>query len=140
MLMLCFWQNNYAQDFNPVTWSAELTQEDGQNTLIFSADIIQGWYLYSQEIGEDGPIPTSFAIDLGSGNWEEIEAKEESAFQIQKFDEMFQMDLIKYENQVNFIYPLLEVDGTIKARVEFMCCDDMQCLAPKTEELTINLK
>ena len=50
-----------AQIYDPVTWS--FTQEQispDEIELKFTADIEEGWYLYSQTIEDDGPVPTSF--------------------------------------------------------------------------------
>ena len=98
--------------------------------------------MYSQEIDEGGPIPTSFKLSYDGENFEFINPIENSKYKIISTDEMFLMELIKYKNEVRYTYPLDKVinNGTIQASVEFMCCDDTQCLAPKTVELTLNLK
>ncbi len=135
-------QFSFAQELDPVSWYAEIVSEKENHTLVFTAQIESGWYLYSQHIEEGGPIPTTFMLTLASNQLEAISAEEESEFQIKKLDEMFQIELTKYKNKVKFIYPLDEsvVAGTIYAQVEFMCCDEAQCLAPRIEKFTLNLK
>lgn len=131
-----------AQDLNPITWQVDCTKKEGVQQLEFTASIKEGWYLYSQEIDEGGPIPTSFKLSYDGENFEFINPIEKSKYKIISTDEMFLMELIKYKNEVRYTYPLDKVinNGTIQASVEFMCCDDTQCLAPKTVELTLNLK
>jgi thiol:disulfide interchange protein DsbD len=49
----------FSQIFNPVEWS--FSQEDlgdSEYNLVFEANIEDGWYVYSQNVGDDGPIPT----------------------------------------------------------------------------------
>ena len=53
----------FSQIFNPVQW--EFSKEDLGNSeydLFFTATIDDGWYLYSQYVEEDGPLPTSFTF------------------------------------------------------------------------------
>lgn len=136
-----------AQEIDPVTWEATLESEGDEQALIMKASIEDGWYLYSQFIGEDGPIPTSFAIGTADEENEQtkysfIETKESSDYTINTFDEMFQMELTKYKKSASFRYEIMENldDQTIYIMVEYMCCDDMQCLPPVTKELIINNK
>jgi regulatory protein YycI of two-component signal transduction system YycFG len=45
-----------AQIFNPVSWDFSQKQvSDNEIELQFKATIDDGWYLYSQFIGDDGP-------------------------------------------------------------------------------------
>ena len=57
--------------YDPVDWSFELVQEEGSNEaeLVFTARIDEGWHLYSQFLGDDGPIPTQFYFK-DSANYE----------------------------------------------------------------------
>ena len=98
--------------------------------------------MYSQEIDEGGPIPTSFKLSYDVKKFESIKPKEISKYMLVSMDDMFLMELTKYKNDVRYTYPLDKAmtNGTIQIIVEFMCCDDTQCLAPKTVELTLNIK
>ena len=49
-----------AQILHPVKWSFSLEQSESETTLLLKATIEKPWHLYSQDIGEGGPIPTSF--------------------------------------------------------------------------------
>ena len=53
----------FSQIFNPVEW--EFSKEDlggGEYELFFKASIEDGWYLYSQFVEDDGPLPTTFTF------------------------------------------------------------------------------
>ena len=50
-----------AQIYDPVSWTFSQEQiSSDEIELTFSAEIEEGWYLYSQNIADDGPVPTSF--------------------------------------------------------------------------------
>ena len=53
-----------AQIYDPVTWDFgyEKTGEK-QYELIFTASIEEHWHMYSMDIPDGGPIPTSFSFD-----------------------------------------------------------------------------
>lgn len=63
LLLLTISNDIYGQILNPVKWSwkAEKINETEYN-LVFHAKIDKTWAVYSQFIGEDGPVPTSFTF------------------------------------------------------------------------------
>lgn len=131
-----------AQDLDPVKWTYKAQEKDKLMFITFTAEIQEGWYLYAQDIPKGGPIPTSFHFETDNSVTFEVFAEESSDHLVAKYDEMFAMDLKKYKNQVVFTYTP-EVDKeikTIKGYLEFMCCDDLQCLPPKIIEFSLNLK
>ena len=129
-----------AQDLNPVAWTFEEEMINEELVLTFQAAIQEGWYLYAQEIPEDGPIPTSFNFE--SPELEDIHLEEKSKYLIDVYDEMFGINLKKYKKDVVFTYKLDPslYDETISGYVEFMCCNGTECLPPKQIDFTFNLK
>ena len=144
LLILLFVSSHFAfaQDLDPVKWEYEVIQESDETIIVFTAHIEDGWYLYSQEIEEGGPIPTSFNFETDGAVSFEALAEEKSDFVVDAYDEMFAMNLKKYKHEVVFTYhpTFNEPIENIKGYLEFMCCDNMQCLAPKIIEFTLNLK
>lgn len=132
----------FAQDLHPVVWEFEaVSNEDQVSTkLIFNAKIEDGWYLYAQELPEGGPIPTHFYFDEVAGIEFSEFCKETSDFLVEKYDEMFAMNLRKFKHEVSFTQEILNPSNqeNITGYLEFMCCDDTQCLAP--EIVTFNFK
>ena len=53
-----------AQELDPVQWEANLLNTDSIAQIEINATIEDGWYLYSQFVSEDGPIPTSLSFGL----------------------------------------------------------------------------
>ena len=55
---------SFGQILEPVTWSFSSEKvSDTEYDLIFTADIDPEWAVYSQFIGDDGPIPTTFTFE-----------------------------------------------------------------------------
>lgn len=130
-----------AQIQEPVKWafSAERTSSS-EAELIFTATIDNGWYLYSQNIPEGGPVPTGFYFEESSAFQlvgEVVEPKP-----IEKFDEIFNMDLRYFKDKPVFrqkIKPLTNESFRIIGYVEFMCCDNTSCLPPTAVDFEITV-
>ena len=124
----------------PVKWSTSYEVQDLYIKVIVHADIEEGWHLYSQNLEDGGPIPTSFYLDTSSafaplGSWSEGEPHVE-------YDPNFEMDLAFFSESADFTILLepKETDFTVKGELEFMVCNDEMCLPPtyvdfKTESL-----
>ena len=118
---------------SPITWSFEAKALDnGQYEIHCIADIEQGWYIYSQHLDPDeGPIPTSILLEEGEG-YEVVGKAMESGNKKEGHDAIFDMFIIKYSDQATFsrIIELKNNSVTITGAIEFMTCDDEQCLPP----------
>lgn len=140
-LFFAIGQTVQAQILEPVEWSYEaVAQEDGTYQLLFTAKMDKGWYVYSQDIEDGGPIPTTFEFEENDA-FKIVGDIEEKGELIEKFDEMFDMNIKKYPNEVTFV---ANVKGKAGAEIEgyltFMTCDDMRCLPPEDVDFTITLK
>ena len=52
-----------AQIFTPVSWTfSHEMLSDNEFELSFTANIDEGWYIYSQSLADDGPVPTEFTF------------------------------------------------------------------------------
>lgn len=125
-----------AQIHNPVKWKTAVEKiSDNEYYLVATASIEAGWKLYAQNIPPKGPIPTSFAFEK-SANFE-LMGKTEESKPIQKHDKVFDMEIAYFHNQAVFKQRIKIVKPitSIKATVEFMSCDDSNCLPPDTVDL-----
>ncbi|WP_235298605.1 protein-disulfide reductase DsbD domain-containing protein [Portibacter marinus] len=117
---------------DPVKWTFEVEKvSENEYKLLYKADIEQGWAIYSQHIEEGGPIPTSFTIEEQDGV-ELVGAVVEPAEVEKKFDDIFEMDLIKINGPAIF-YQMVKTTTsapTIKGFLTYMSCDDSKCLPP----------
>lgn len=129
-----------AQD-SPVAWSffSEKTGTD-EYTITYSADVKPGWYIYSQHTDPAGPVPTGFypadnaAIELVGAVTEEGKKKE-------GMDALFGVNVIKFSGLVLFRQKIkAKVGNTITGYLEFMACDDEQCLPPQEVDFEITLE
>ena len=69
---------------------------DTEYKLISKATIESGWHLYSQNVPEDGPIPTSFVYDESNGAFKFIDNTSEEKGQTID-DPVFQMKIKFFE-------------------------------------------
>ena len=125
----------YGQIFDPVKWDFSVEQQDGSNqaSLVLTATIEDGWHLYSQHLDDDGPIPTTFNF-ASSADYRLIGETEETTKPILEYDPNFEMDLLYFSKKAIFtqnIELLKAGPVTITGELEFMVCDEKQCLPPK---------
>lgn len=124
----------------PVTWT--LSQERLSETefmLTFQADIDEGWYVYSQNLEDGGPIPTSFYFEENTDA--QIDGKPEEIGKPKSgFDAMFDMNVTKYANQVTFKQKVTISNSTsLTGYLTYMTCDDEKCLPPTDEDFSFDL-
>ena len=129
----------FSQIFNPVQW--EFSKEDLGNSeynLFFTATIDDGWYLYSQYVEEDGPLPTSFTF-FESDKYELI-GKTNEDDPIKEYDPNFDMVLSYFTKQVVFNQKVkINSDKiAINGELMFMVCDATQCLPPEYVDFSFN--
>lgn len=129
-----------AQETTPVGWtfSAQKVAEK-EYDLIFTADIDPGWYIYSQKANEDGPIPTSFYYNADPG-FQPVGIPTEEGDKKEGMDEMFGIHLVKFAKKATFKQRVMltEEIESISGYLEFMCCNDKQCLPPRTIDFAFN--
>jgi thiol:disulfide interchange protein len=138
--LLAIWSGQ-AQILEPVKWSTSVEKvSDTEYKLISKATIESGWHLYSQNVPEDGPIPTSFVYDESNGAFKFIDNTSEEKGQTID-DPVFQMKIKFFEKSANFVQKVavLGEETTVNGIVEFMVCDDSRCLPPTEVELVFNL-
>lgn len=137
---LTIWASQ-AQILEPVKWATSVEKvSDTEYILNSKATIEPGWHLYSQNVPEDGPIPTTFTYDDSKGGLEIIgNTVEEEGHTID--DPVFQMEIKFFEKTATFKQHV-KVSGEqtiVKGFVEFMVCDDARCLPPTEAELVYDL-
>jgi len=144
ILLFCLFAGQFfvsAQIHEPVKWSTSVEKiSDGEFKLISKASIETGWHLYSQDVPDDGPIPTAFTYDDDDGAFKIIgNTLEEEGHTID--DPIFNMEIKFFENSAVF-EQTIEVLGdktVVNAFVEFMVCDDTKCLPPTEVDLVFDL-
>ncbi len=122
-----------SQILKPVTWEFE-TKKLSENTyeLSFIANIDSHWAIYSQQIGEGGPIPTSFAFDLEEGYTKTGHVTEAEDNKVNKHDPVFDMQVSKFYDKAVFkqLVTVTDSKAVVSGVLTFMTCDDERCLPP----------
>jgi thiol:disulfide interchange protein DsbD len=132
----------FAQE-NPVNWKTSTKQiNENEYQIIFEASIQHNWHLY--DIGPyvegEGPNATTFTFNLPA-NAVLIDSIEMIDQPIRKMDEMFGIEIGYFEHKAQFGQKIKISDGgaTIKVNIEWMVCDDRQCLPPADEDFTVTI-
>jgi thiol:disulfide interchange protein DsbD len=132
-----------AQILNPIKWETSIEKvSDTEFDLVTTATIDKGWHLYSQSIPEDGPVPTTFSFANTENNFRLVDKPVEDKGH-EEFDKVFDMKIKYFENKATFkqrIELLTDKKINIAATVEFMVCDDTQCLPPTEEDLSFTVQ
>jgi len=130
-----------AQFYNPVSWDFSQENIDGDELeLTFTATIEGDWYMYSQHIVDDGPVPTTFTFFNIEGVSELTEVLEPQP--VEEFDPNFDMLLKYFKKEVSFtkrIKSITDSAYTLNGEVMFMTCDPKQCLPPEYVEFSFDI-
>lgn len=132
-----------AQILEPIKWDFKTKELSGDRIeLQFIASIEPTWHLYSQDVPENGPNPTTFNIEEGE-KFELVGGVQEPT-PTEEYDEAFEM-VVKYFAREKVVFRqevkvLTDEPFTISGFLEYMCCDDSRCLPPTAVdfELPIN--
>ncbi len=130
-----------SQIHDPVKWSTSVERiSDTEYDLIATAVIDGDWHLYSQNVPEDGPIPTAFIFKGSADYLKKGNTKEEKGHEVD--DPIFEM-VIKYFDTKATFKQRIRIKNTngfkVNGIVEFMVCNDSQCLPPKEVDLVFQI-
>jgi hypothetical protein len=131
-----------AQSSKAVHWTFTSKKLADKVYEVHMTAMIDGnYHMYSQNVGVDGPIPTSFKITTNPLVMMDGKIKEVGKL-IQKKEEVWGGDVRYYEKNVEFVQ-VVKLKGNVKTNlagsVEFMVCDDSQCLPPATVDFKVNI-
>ncbi len=133
-----------SQILKPVKWKfSSETNDKGETFLILKATIDEGWHLYSQKnYGDEGPILSSFTFEKSS-NYETLGAVKEGKNLVKEMDKQWGFEIEFYEKTATFkqtIKSKTDKPYTVKGSLEFMVCNESQCLPPETVEYEIKVE
>lgn len=140
-VVLLFSLSASSQILKPVKWAyvAKKTSKT-EATLYIKAIIEDGWHIYSQHMGDGGPVKTAFKFTPAKGY--ALSGKTVEPKPIVKFEKAFDMNVSYFEKTVVFQQKikLSAAAVTVKGTVDFMVCNDTQCLPPETVDFSIPVK
>ncbi len=131
----------FAQSNKEVQWTFTTKKiADKTYEVHMKASINGDYHMYSQDGGE-GPVSTSFSFTKNP--LLVLDGKVKEVGKMKKvYEEAFGSDVKYYEKDVNFIQ-VVKVRGSAKSnlagKVEFMVCNDHQCLPPATVDFSVNI-
>lgn len=133
-----------AQSSKQVKWAFS-SKKIGDKTyeVHMTATINNGWHLYAQEVGVEGPLPTVFTFTKNPLISVDGKVKENGKL-IKKKESVWGGDgLVNYyEKSVEFVQ-VIKLKSNIKTnlagKVEFIVCNDKECLPPAEVEINVNI-
>ncbi|MBL7816915.1 MAG: thioredoxin family protein [Saprospiraceae bacterium] len=130
-----------AQILNPVKWSFESKKiNETEYDLIATAKLDKGWFIYSQFLNGDGPVPTALTFKPTPQYQLIGKAAEVSDHKKSGFDKIFEMNITKFSDEVKFVQRVKVTGSTdIKGSVEWQTCDDEKCLPPNSQDFNYKI-
>ena len=130
-----------AQIYDPVTWDFGY-KKTGDKTyeLIFTASVEKGSHIYSMDVPEGGPIPTSLTFNEPSGF--SLDGKAYEATEPEEvFDEAFGFKIKSFSDSAEFRQKIISENTsfTVTGVVNFMSCNNTTCSPPKDVEFSIRI-
>lgn len=133
--------NVNAQIYDPVTWVFGYEKKSNKDyVLVFTATIEKGSHMYSMDVPEGGPIPTSFTFNPSSGY--SLDGKTfESIKPEEKLDEAFGFKIKSFSDKAEFRQKITSESAsfTVTGVVNFMSCNNTTCSPPKDVEFSIKI-
>lgn len=123
-----------AQVKSPVHWSFS-SKKITTNTfeVHLTATIEKGWHIYSQNTPEGGPVPTSIGYQKNPLLVMVDTAKELGKIE-QHHEPLFGVDVKQFSKAVDFVQVVklkAKAKTAVSGAIEFMTCNDTECLPPK---------
>ncbi|MEO6219689.1 MAG: protein-disulfide reductase DsbD domain-containing protein [Ginsengibacter sp.] len=129
-------QCSFGQILNPVKFTyATIKKGNNQYEVHIKTSVDTRWHIYSVSNPEGGAIPTSMTF----ANATKIGTAKEIGKLKTIFEKEFNVKQKFYEDKVEFVQlvKLLPGNKKISGTIEYMACNDRQCLPPKKTSFEI---
>jgi thiol:disulfide interchange protein DsbD len=133
----------FAQIQNPVQWTY-VAEKKSANTyqIIITATLPKPWHIYSQTTPKGGPVPTKITFNKNplvtlNGTTQEV-----GTLKVEH-DKNFGVDVKYFDGKVQFVEIVnlkATVKTTVSGNVEYMVCNDSQCLPPTKVNFEVKLQ
>jgi thiol:disulfide interchange protein len=130
-----------SQIYDPVTWDFRYEKKgDKQYELVFTASIEEHSHIYSMDIPDGGPIPTSFRFDTIPGFRLEG-ATYEVTRPVEMLDEAFGFKIKTFSTKAEFRQKITAIKSSfeVTGAVNFMACNNATCSPPKDVDFSISI-
>jgi hypothetical protein len=134
---------SFSQIRNPVKWSFT-SKKISENTFEVSlaATVDPSWHIYSQTTPEGGPVATTVSFTKNPLVTLDGAVKEIGKLE-QKHEELFGVDVKQFSNKVVFVQTVklkAKAKTTVNGTIEFMTCNNRECLPPSTQKFSVVLQ
>ncbi|MDD2549529.1 MAG: cytochrome c biogenesis protein CcdA [Bacteroidales bacterium] len=121
-----------AQVNDPVSWTISSKQIDSHKyQIVLEASIDMGWHLYSSELPDGGPLPTSIVFEEND-SYKIIGKLVPEGKPNVEFDEVFDMELAYFDAYAKFTQIIELNDGAeganISGEIEYQACYEDKCI------------
>jgi thiol:disulfide interchange protein DsbD len=129
---------------NPIKWRTTYKMtSDKEGVLTVKAIVTDGWHLYGTNIPDGGPKAT--VLDFSESKGIKFTSKfVPSVKPTEKMDDMFGIKLNYWDSNVSFTRKFKltgkKANAVINGKISYMACNDENCMPPKTENVTLNIK
>lgn len=143
LAIVCITLSAAAQIQDPVDWSYSVKKlSAGTYTFTATANIEGDWHIYSQTTGKGGPVPTKINFKKNP-LITVVGATKEAGKVKQVYDELFKTN-VRYIGETATYTQTIKVRAGVKTNisgsVEYMVCDDRQCLPPSKKTFDLKLQ
>ena len=125
----------------PVKWNYSVKKIGNKNYEVhFTAIVESPWHIYSQNTPEGGPVPTKLSFTKNPIIVIEGVSNEVGKLHT-KHEDVFNVDVKYYDGTVDFVQKVKlksNAKTNITGKIEYMVCNDQQCLPPT--KTTFNIK
>lgn len=141
LLSLLFWKGGVAA---PVEWSVSTEdRNDGTVCVLFTARIEAPWHIYDLGPYDDmGPNATTVVFEPNE-SVTLVGGIESLTRPVRVYDSLFALEIGYFEQTARLAQTVRVKAGVkteLKARVEWMACNDESCLPPDEKDFTITLQ
>ncbi len=129
----------FSQVKTPVKWS--FNYKTTTSEIVIKATMEDKWHIYSQKQAGDGPLPTVFIIKPNESYKMEGDVVEPIA--VKQHSEVFGSEVMSFSKEVVFVQKIKRISSgafKIEGEVEFMSCNDVSCLPPKTVPFVLEIE
>lgn len=141
VILFMFTLTTKAQVLTPVHWSYGAKKLNKDEAVVFiKATIDDGWHVYSQTVKDGGPVKTTITFPASPAYT--LIGKTIEPTPITRNEKVFKMDVSFFEHEVIFQQKIKLKAGqaTVKGTLEYMTCNDHQCLPPDDVEFSVVVK
>ena len=134
---------SFGQILKPVQWNFSARKLDEKTYEVhLTASIGPGWHIYSQFTPKGGPVPTTFTFARNAAILSLGKPQEVGKLQ-QKVERAFDMEVKYFTDKVDFVQVVkvkTQTPQNFSGTVEFMVCNEKQCLPPTETDFTLTLR